>query len=49
VQQALLDHIPGPESRDHVRLPDASHFLQDDQGAEIARRVIEFIEASPLQ
>ena len=43
VQQALLDHIPGSEGWDHVRLEEASHFLQDDQGAEIARRVNAFI------
>ena len=46
VQQALLDHIPGTEGWDHVRLPEASHFLQDDQGEEIARRVNEFIAAT---
>jgi len=46
VQQALLDHIPGTEGWDHVRLPEASHFLQDDQGEEIARRMNEFIVAT---
>ncbi len=45
-QQALIDHIPGSEGWDHVRLPEASHFLQDDQGEEIARRINEFIEAT---
>jgi pimeloyl-ACP methyl ester carboxylesterase len=44
VQQGLIDHIPGSEGWDHVRLPEASHFLQDDQGAEIARRINLFIE-----
>lgn len=47
VQQALIDHIPGTEGWDHVRLPEASHFLQDDQGEEIGRRIIDFIEATP--
>ena len=28
----------------HTRLPEASHFLQDDQGPEIARRLVTFIE-----
>jgi haloalkane dehalogenase len=46
IQQALLDHVPGSEGWDHVRLPEASHFLQDDQGEEIARRVNEFIAAT---
>jgi haloalkane dehalogenase len=48
VQQTLLDSIPGTEGWDHVRLPEASHFLQDDQGAEIARRVNEFVAQSPI-
>lgn len=46
VQQNLLDHVPGTEGWDHVRLEEASHFLQDDQGEEIARRVNEFIAQS---
>jgi haloalkane dehalogenase len=45
-QQALVDHIPGTEGWDHARLPEASHFLQDDQGEEIARRINEFITAT---
>jgi haloalkane dehalogenase len=45
-QQALLGHIPGTAGWDHVRLPEASHFLQDDQGEEIARRINEFIAAT---
>jgi len=48
VQQTLLDGIPGTEGWDHVRLREASHFLQDDQGADIARRVNEFIARSPI-
>lgn len=48
VQQALLDHIPGTEGWDHVRLPEASHFLQDDQGPEIANRIILFIDATSI-
>lgn len=48
VQQLLIDHIPGSEGWDHVRLEEASHFLQDDQGEEIARRVNEFIAQSPI-
>ena len=46
VQQQMIDHVPGSEGWDHVRLEEASHFLQDDQGEEIARRVNEFIMAT---
>ena len=48
VQQSLIAHIPGSEGWDHVRLEEASHFLQDDQGEEIARRIIEFIVRSSV-
>lgn len=47
IQQTLIDHIPGSAGWAHVRLPEASHFLQDDRGEDIARRVIEFIMMSP--
>jgi haloalkane dehalogenase len=47
-QQTLIDHVPGADGWDHVRLPEASHFLQDDQGAEIARRMNEFIAVTSL-
>lgn len=41
-QQYFIDLVPGAEGQDHVRLPEASHFLQDDQGIEIATRLVEF-------
>jgi haloalkane dehalogenase len=46
-QDNLINSIPGAAGQAHVRLPEASHFLQDDQGAEIARRIIAFIAANP--
>jgi haloalkane dehalogenase len=46
-QQNLIDSIPGAAGQPHTRLPEASHFLQDDQGEEIARRMVEFIAANP--
>ncbi|MEM1156508.1 MAG: hypothetical protein AAGI44_20415, partial [Pseudomonadota bacterium] len=42
-QQSLIDLVPGAAGQDHTRLPESSHFLQDDQGEEIARRLVEFI------
>ncbi len=44
-QQVLIDNIPGAAGQPHDRLAEASHFLQDDQGAEIARRLVEFYVA----
>ncbi|MBW4436355.1 MAG: alpha/beta fold hydrolase [Pleurocapsa minor GSE-CHR-MK-17-07R] len=46
IQQQFIDHVPGAEGLVHVRLPEAGHFLQDDQGEDIARRVNEFIAQS---
>ncbi|MBW1832778.1 MAG: alpha/beta fold hydrolase [Deltaproteobacteria bacterium] len=46
IQDRLINSIPGAEGLPHTRLPEASHFLQDDQGAEIARRIVELIEST---
>ena len=47
-QQQLIDSIPGAEGLAHDRLPEASHFLQDDQGEEIARRLVDFFASESL-
>jgi haloalkane dehalogenase len=47
MQDRLINNIPGAADQPHTRLPEASHFLQDDQGAEIARLIVEFIAANP--
>lgn len=41
-QQNLIDSIPGAEGHPHDRLAEASHFLQDDQGTEIATRLVDW-------
>ena len=46
-QDIFIDGIPGAAGQPHARLPEASHFLQDDQGTEIARLMVEFIAANP--
>lgn len=48
VQQWFIDNVPGAAGQDHHRFPDASHFLQDDKGKEIAERVNRFIAENPL-
>ncbi len=47
-QQFFIDNVPGTAGQPHARLEVASHFLQDDQGEEIARRLIEFYEANGI-
>jgi haloalkane dehalogenase len=46
-QQVFIDNVPGAAGQPHTRLPEASHFLQDDQGPEIARLMLEFIANNP--
>ncbi len=48
-QDRLINNIPGAAGQPHVRLPEASHFIQEDQGMEVARRINDFIEANPRQ
>ena len=48
VQDQLIANIPGAVAQPHTRLELASHFLQDDQGAEVARLINELIAATPL-
>ncbi|MEO1171692.1 MAG: haloalkane dehalogenase [Myxococcota bacterium] len=42
VQDGFVCDIPGAQAQAHVRLSEASHFLQDDQGEEIAERLVAF-------
>jgi hypothetical protein len=44
MQQYMIDLVPGSANQPHTRLPQASHFLQDDQGTEIANRMVEFMK-----
>ena len=43
-QQFFIDNVPGATGQAHARLPEASHFLQDDQGPAIAERLLAFYE-----
>ena len=46
-QMDLVNAIPGAKGMPHDRLEESSHFLQDDQGQEIARRLVSFFRADP--
>ena len=41
-QQNFIENVPGAAGKPHVRLEEAGHFLQSDQGAEIANRLLAF-------
>ncbi|MEO0600758.1 MAG: haloalkane dehalogenase, partial [Myxococcota bacterium] len=43
-QDDLICSVVGAAGQAHVRLPEASHFLQDDQGAAIAERLVDFFD-----
>ena len=41
-QNALIENVPGAAGLSHDRIP-AGHFIQESQGPEVARRLIEFM------
>jgi hypothetical protein len=47
-QQFLIDSVPGAEGQPHTRLDEAGHFLQDDQGEEIANQMVEFLQSNGI-
>jgi haloalkane dehalogenase len=46
-QPWMIENIPGAAGQPHERLPNASHFLQDDLGPEIGASLVAFLEANP--
>jgi haloalkane dehalogenase len=41
--------MPGAQGREHPVIAEAGHFLQEDAGPELAKRIVEFIAATPTQ
>ena len=48
VQAELRDTVPGAQGQAHHAYEDANHFIQEDKGEDLARRVVDFIHANPL-
>jgi haloalkane dehalogenase len=42
------EQVPGARGQPHTTIREAGHFLQEDKGPEIARAMIDFVEATPL-
>jgi len=42
------ERVPGARNREHVKIKNAGHFLQEDKGPELAGVVVEFVAANPL-
>ncbi|MEL6109152.1 MAG: haloalkane dehalogenase, partial [Planctomycetota bacterium] len=47
-QQFLVDNVAGANGQPHTRIPESSHFLQDDQGVEIASQLVAFYQANGI-
>ncbi|MEO0896426.1 MAG: haloalkane dehalogenase [Bacteroidota bacterium] len=43
-QQNFISNVPGAAGKPHTRLSEAGHFLQDDQGVEIATQLVAFLQ-----
>ncbi len=41
--EEMIERIPGAKDQPHSTISPALHFLQEDQGAEIARRIVQWI------
>ncbi len=48
VQAELRDTVPGAKGQLHHAYTDANHFIQEDKGADLARRVVAFMKANPI-
>ena len=44
----LQRYVPGAQGQKHTTVKDASHFVQEDKGPELANIIIEFIKDNPL-
>jgi haloalkane dehalogenase len=42
----FLDQVPGAAGRDHTTIAGGGHFLQEDQGEDLARTVVAFVAAT---
>ena len=46
LDKVLQQEIPGARGQPHCRIRDAGHFIQEDQGEELARVVLRFLDAT---
>jgi haloalkane dehalogenase len=43
--ERVLDHIPGTRGQAHALIEEAGFYIVEDQSAELARRILEFMRA----
>lgn len=46
-EPVLRSHVRGAQGQKHVTIAQGGHFLQEDQGPELARVVVDFVAANP--
>ena len=46
--KAFVGHVPGTNGQAHATIKNAGHFLQEEKGPELARVVIDFVQANPI-
>jgi pimeloyl-ACP methyl ester carboxylesterase len=47
VQAEMRDRVPGAAGQPHHAYSDGHHFIQEDEGPDLARRVVDFLRANP--
>jgi haloalkane dehalogenase len=48
MQKRFQEEVRGAQGQDHVTIRDAGHFLQEDQGEQVAAAVLTFMQNNPL-
>jgi haloalkane dehalogenase len=47
-ERIFQKHVPGAANQPHETIRRAGHFLQEDQGPEVAQKIAAFIAANPV-
>jgi haloalkane dehalogenase len=48
MDKVFVKHVPGARGQAHTTIKNAGHFLQEEKGPELARVIIDFVEANPI-
>jgi haloalkane dehalogenase len=46
-EKELQTHVPGAAQQNHLEIHNAGHFLQEDNGEDLAAAVVDFVAANP--
>lgn len=46
--KVFVKQVPGARGQAHTTIKNAGHFLQEEKGPELARVIIDFVEANPI-